>query len=547
MKDVYRFMKSSLSTDPQYRWVRRIEERFSSFKASLATIIDLRRAAGHKLSLEVCRHYLDWARVLGDAQLAKRIMGTLMPIDVLEPDVHCYNYFMEACCWNRAWSKKEEFRLRVTPRILAIRSTVKRPPDLRGHRVGGARGIRYNMLSMFKKLVARGHQGNEETFTTLMVAMGRENDLTGAKSILRSVYNIDVDLLAQLDEEEVETPTFYKDNSPLRPSARLLFTVAHIFGSNNQVGTALNLVDYISRQYNLQISLNVWMQLFEWTLVLQLKRTPIERKQGQHIGQVPQGTLEKLWDTMTDTPHNVKPGVIMHTLRARARRDAFHLEDTLQNLRLAREELESSRRRLQLFSTELVSWIEDHVDQISKDSILPTEWYIIRRNFLMQSLKVDRDVQLVATAVRQVASDFHWPQYAPPEVRQEPDQARGRQKRIEWQKEHHTRILEWERRTLPNLLLEFAEYLPNSIVYKTTGGWIAIDGKQSRNVIVNRSWGDQLRRTGIMRAVLDTEDYGNMLEGMKRLPQLLEDEKAMALVMGFKRMKAEKIPEGIVT
>ena len=547
MKDVYRFMKPSLSSEPEYRWVRRFDERLISFKISLETIIRVRREAGHKLSLEVCRHYLDWARILGDAGLAKHIMWHMIPADAVEPDLHCYNYFMEACCWNHAWSKSEQWRLRVTPQILAIRGVYRRPADLKGHRIGGAPGLRYKMLSTFKELVAKGHKGNEETFTTLMVAMGRENDLTGAKSILRSVYNIDVDLLEQLDEEEIETPTFYEDDSPLRPSARLLFTVAHVFGSNNEIGTAMKLVDYISRQYNLQILPDVWMHLFEWSLILQFRRTTSERKQGQGLGYVPQGTLEQLWVTMTDAPHNMKPNVVMHTLRARARRDALHLEDTLECLRTAREELDSSRRRLQLCSVELVSWIEDHTDQLHEGFLLPTEWYKLRRNFLMESLKVDRDLQLLAIAVRQVLSEFHWPEYTPPNISQEPNEARRQELWKEWDNQYQSKALDWERRQLPVLLEYFAEYLPNNLVYKTTGGYFSINGKDYRNDLVSELWGDQLTRTGIMRASLDTEDHDKMLEGMRRLPQMLKDAEKFTAGIAKKRamaMMALKVRQG---
>lgn len=524
MKDVYRFMKPSISNDPTYRWVRRLEERFIMFKVHLNTIINIRRDSGHKLTLEVCRHFLDCARIMGDSEMAKHVMWRLMRSDEVVPDLHCYNYYMEACCWNHAWSKSEQWRLRVTPRILSIRAKHNRPADLKGHRVGKSAGLRYEMLALFKKLVADGHKGNEETFTTLMVAMGRENDLSGAKSILRSVYNINVDLLTQLDEEEVETPTYYEDDSPLRPSARLLFTVAHVFGSNNEVALASKLVDYISRQYNLQIPFDVWFHLFEWTLVLQLKRSASERKQGLALGQVGPATLQQLWDDMTDAPHNIIPDLVMRTLRARARRDALQFEDTVSDLRIARDELEINRRNLHLLSEELLSWLQSHTIELREGTKLSVEWYNLRRRFILESLRVDRDLTLLATALRQVFSEFHWPQYTPTDINEEPDKERRRELQKAWDDGYHSRALEWERCRLPSLMEEFAEYLPNRLTYKVTGGYVGINGgKAHRNALIRTLWGDQLRRTGIMRAALDTEDYDKMLEGMRQLPALLAE------------------------
>jgi hypothetical protein len=284
-KGVYRFMKPDLTSEPTYRWVRHIGNRFGSFSAQLYKITAIRREAGHKLSLDDYRHLLDCAKIMGHAHTARHVMWKMMKEDGIKPDLQCYNHFMEAHCWSHAYSKGEQWRLRVTPRILEIRSKYRRPPDLKGHRTG-IWGIRYRMLTLFKEMVAEGFKGDEATFSALMVAMGREGDLNGAKSILRSVYNIDVDLLQQVDEEEVETPRFYEADSPLRPSARLLFSVAHVWGSNNEATLAFKLVDYISRQYNLEIPFHVWTHLLEWTLLLVLRRTGTEIRQGQHQGHV---------------------------------------------------------------------------------------------------------------------------------------------------------------------------------------------------------------------------------------------------------------------
>jgi hypothetical protein len=521
-KVVYRFLKPSLTSDPTYRWVRHIGDRFTSFSIQLYTIIGMRRAAGHKLTLDDYRHMLDCARTIGHLPMATQVMWKMMKEDEIEPDLQCYNHLMEAHCWSHAWSKSEQWRLRVTPRILEIRGKYRRPSDLKGHRTGKW-GLRYMMLTLFKQMVAEGYKGDEATFTTLMTAMGRESDLIGVKSILRSVYNIDVDLLQQVDEEEVETPRFYEAQSPLRPSARLLFTVAHVWGSNNQPALAFKLVDYISRQYDLQIPTHVWVHLIEWTLLLGLRRSGTEIRQGQDLGQVPHETWERLWEAMTDAPHYVEPDCKMLTMRARAQRDALKLDDTLATLKEAREKLDAGRRQLFGISEQVMSWIERWIADGRTDDVLPAEWYNLRRKFLMGSLETDRDLQLLITASRQVFKEFHWAEYAPLHVRRERGDPQREQLWKEWNLGYRSRLLEWERRRLPALLEEYAEYFPTTLLYKTSGGYVAINGKEHRTAVVMEAWRGQMRKNGIIRAAIDTDNYYQMVEGMRRLPGIVKD------------------------
>ena len=520
VKEVYRFMKPSLTSDPTYRWIRHIGDRFASFSIQLYTIVGMRREAGHKLTLDDYRHLLDCARTMGHLPMAKQVMWRMMTEDGVEPDLQCYNHLMEAHCWSHAWSKSEQWRLRVTPRMLQIRATYWRQPDLKGHRVGPS-GLRYKTLALFKEMVARGFKGDESTFTTLMTAMGRENDLAGAKSILRSVYNIDVDLLQQVDEEEVETPTFYEADSPLCPSARLLFTVAHVWGSNNEPVLAYRLVDYISRQYDLRIPFRVWMHLLEWTFVVGLRRSGTEIRQGQDLGQVSHETLERLWEAMTDAPHDVEPDNRMLTMRARSQRDVLKFDETLRSLKDGRDKLDARRRQLLGLSEQVMNWIDGWIKDGRTDDVLPAEWYDLRRAFLIGTLETDRDLQLMITATRQVFKEFHWPESAPPELRRD----RGHPEReASWRKfnsGYQSRLLEWERRLLPSLLDGWAEYFPNSLLYKTSGGYIGINGKEHRAGVINGIWNGQMRKNGIIRAAIDTDNYQQLVEGMRRLPGVM--------------------------
>lgn len=481
-KDIYRYMKPSLATQPRYRWVRTTEERLETFAEYLDEIVSLRRSR-HQLTKDVCTHLLHCARVLGDGPMARQVWQILIPEDGLQHDldVHAYNCYTEAICWSNAFSEAEQWRLRVTPRILGIRRANNPPPDLSGHRTGPL-GLRHETLVYFRRMVGQMLDGNEETFTNLMIAMGREGDIAGAMSILKSVYNIDVDLLLEVDEEEVETPTFYELDSPLRPTARLLYTIAHVFGSNNDIGLAFKLVDFVSRQYDLRIPFNVWMHLFDWAFVLSLRRSGAKRRQGQATGQVPHAIIDTLWTEMTDEPHNIQPDVVMHTRRARSMRDRGMLRESLDSIQAAKTLFEGSRGDAERLGVELLA-VTDQIlttqPPASPLQVVPAEWFDLRRQFILSSLIEDRDLQLLIVTVRLTLTENNWLKD-------------GRHE-------------EWERRRLPDLIADYTEYLPNTLAYRTRAGLIEMTGLKSARVGAARSGMAMSRRNGLLRTHIEKE------------------------------------------
>ena len=478
-KDVYRYIKPSLATQPRYRWVRAIEERLDCLVEQLNEIITLRRSAGHQLSKDVYSHLLHCARVLGNGPMARQVWQAMILEDRLQQylDVKDYNCYMEAMCWSNAFSKTEQWRLRVTPRATGLRRAHNPPSDLSGHRTGPL-GLRHETLITFRKMVGQKLDGDEETFTNLMVAMGREGDIAGVKSILKSVYNIDVDLLLEVDEEEVETPTYYEPGSPLRPTPRLLYTIAHVFGSNNDIGLAFKLVDFVSRQYDLRIPFDVWMHLFNWALVLSIRRSGAKKRQGQDIGQVPNTIIDRLWTEMTDEPHNIMPDIVMHTYRARSLRDRGMIHQCVESIDLAKSLFEKSRGEAEQLGMEVLAFTDQILTHRLPNTvqIVPAEWFNLRRRFLLTSIIEDRDLQLLIVTIRLAFAEEKW-----------------------------LKFKEWERPQLPNLIAKFAEYLPNSLAYRTKSGLIEMTGLKWDRVEAARSGMVMSRRNGILRAHMDCD------------------------------------------
>lgn len=163
-----------------------------------------------------------------------------------------------------------------------------------------------------------GAVANEESFRIVMTALAREGDLETVQSILHRMWNINVDGLRKGKDEEALKPKYMDPSNPLRPTANLLFTVAHAFGINNDIPIALRLVDFIARHYDLQIPRETWEQLFEWTFVLSLPRTGVKaRTDGTREGELPQQAVANLWNTMTGTAYLIKPtmGMYNHLMR----------------------------------------------------------------------------------------------------------------------------------------------------------------------------------------------------------------------------------------
>ncbi|MCJ1445006.1 MAG: hypothetical protein MMC23_005510 [Stictis urceolatum] len=290
------------------------------------------RDTGPSLDVATYKILLRIASVNGDANLAHDIFASMSAED---RDTEVYNLYFAAKCWDNISDPLEHHSLRVTDRSLFLRS-----PAFFGHKYRhrgyrtGDRGLRAEITSLFNEMVASGIIPNTHTFCQLMIAMGREGDLEGAEQVLKRVWDVDV---GQIMAAESDTICFENDLSPdsLRyPNPMALFTIAHVYGSNNQISTALRLVDYVSRKYSLEIDLRTWSELAEWTFVVTYRRTgrtSYSEKRRQRFKEESKGwlspeTFENLWRTMTGEPYNINPTLRMHDMRIRAlgRLGRFH-------------------------------------------------------------------------------------------------------------------------------------------------------------------------------------------------------------------------------
>jgi hypothetical protein len=126
-----------------------------------------------------------------------------------------------------------------------------------------------------------------------------------------------VEQLLASNEAELLVPKHYPRHSPFHPTRLLLYSIAHTYGINNQIPTALRLIDYISSQYSVPIPIDVWKVLLQWTFVLSVdpkrkRRNGEPVDTGKDIGQLPREAVSNLWNTMISEPYKIKPTLEMY-------------------------------------------------------------------------------------------------------------------------------------------------------------------------------------------------------------------------------------------
>ncbi|KEF53127.1 uncharacterized protein A1O9_11035 [Exophiala aquamarina CBS 119918] len=483
-RDLHYHLSPTLETRPQFRYVKSFEERTTTFINILNKLTEERINAVRAIPLRVHCHLLKCHAACGRADLAKHVFYKSMPEDQLMPDRACYNYLMEALTWNNAYSGRERYKLRVTGDRLAFRSYDDRPLNLAGHGVASPSNpenkdsIRIQVLKIFNDLVRQGISGDEATFCHLMIAMGREGDMEGVKSILKSVWNIDIDGLNAYDEEELESPTFYVENSILRPSERLLFTIAHIFGSNNQIDTASTLLDYVSRHYNMEISSKVWNHLLGWAYSLFSQGRPWQRRRGLNIGRPSAAAVESLFAVLQGEPYNIQFGIVPLHYRIRVRLAKRVLDPLLSDVRDCLRQLDDDRLQLSTLYDKLRVLVLDNYGDTHQGDLATVGFLNLRREFILTALRTEAHLQMMIVNLRNMFKENHFA---------------GGGKEVEYS---------WRR--LPKLILEFPDFLPNIVPYYTPTGHVMLILKETRKqaILETNTW--QMTRTSSLRNMLDT-------------------------------------------
>ncbi|KAI1981883.1 hypothetical protein LOZ53_005179 [Ophidiomyces ophidiicola] len=453
------------------------------FAETLRMIVERRRSAGFTIGLAEYTHLLSCYASMGHGEMADKIWEEMVAHRI-EPNVQCYNYLMEAKAWNRCYTAKENHRLRSTRWIYEKRRWWPSNPGYQGYKTGED-GVRDEVHQLFNSMIENGLNPNEATFLHIMTAASREWDIGAVKNTLRTVWGVDVDLLDN-DQNDHPQVVVYATSSPLHPSPRLLYTVAHIFGSNNDFATALKLVDFISQSYSIPVPQYVWQELLQWSFILSLERFGPKAEENM-IGKIPRDSPLKLFEVCTSTPYNTPPTFKMHDMITKVGWIRQSKNRTFQNMHAGRQLfLTTLRKRNQLFQELIIMHkklafskersdslqhssadddifksfsphdedyklpkpaFEYHLTHLYPSITYPGAYWELYDSLKLLNIRVAREALYIQRWIRLVFSRRKWT---------------GTKER-------------WERQELPDFIAEWREFLPYRVFYHIKSGAIEFE------------------------------------------------------------------------
>lgn len=446
----YRDMHRPLHpTTVQAKGYRSLESIFEGFAEKLATVVQLREHAGHVLGLAEYTHLLDCARAAGDAAMADVVWDN-MKTDEVRPDVQCYNHFMEVKVWHVAYTGKEKYHLRMTPFAYRKRRFAQPNNGWQGYGTAG-RSVRKEVLGILKEMSEEGHQGDETTFVNVLLACSRVGHVKGIRNVLKTAWNIDLDaLLAEPDDSKIPPVRAYDASSPLRPTQRLLFALAHVLGTNNDMSSALRTVDFVANAYNLTISERVWRELFERTFVLSRPRFGPDAKRNAK-GKVSYDFLVFMYETMTAAPYHVRPTIEIYHMLAKTAWDRDRLSAFSRYMRAAYDILLDTRRQRNKARSVVQGYLDALKSHPHQTRVILTSRGLTSalNTYDLLRLRAAQQTTIMERLARLLIINHRWT---------------GRDNPV------------WERVLLPQAIDEWQDFLPKSFVYPLRTGLVQFRG-----------------------------------------------------------------------
>ena len=298
-----------------------VNQLLEDYMTRIRVIMMNLRKTGKKLRLADYRILLRCARACCFGDVADELWNDMKEFQVI-PDTACYNHYLAAKCWDGSHVAVTRHTFRVTPFSLRARSVPRRDPRFVNYRVklGGIKSV---MSDIMTDMLRHHVHSNEETFRHVMTSLAREGEMDGVKELLHKIFDIDVDfVMTNINSSNLSKTPRLSADSPFYPTEKLLFTIAHVYGSNNDIPTALRLVDHVSQLYSIPISENTWREMLYWTFILATPSTGARgRKWFGDLGRLPFNNVDEVFKTMVGPPYNIIPTMEMvRMLMSNARR-----------------------------------------------------------------------------------------------------------------------------------------------------------------------------------------------------------------------------------
>lgn len=149
---------------------------------------------------------------------------------------------------------------------------------------------------------------DEELLCTSMIAFARGGNLTN----LRGVVTLRGFRL-KFDEYEGITVArggkTFRPGNPREPTKRILSAIVESFGCMSRITTARELLIHFSKWHNIEIPHETWSSLLNWAYVSASKPFQAQQKLmgGYAVNAVKPFDIERIWETMTSYPYNIEP------------------------------------------------------------------------------------------------------------------------------------------------------------------------------------------------------------------------------------------------
>ncbi|EED22012.1 conserved hypothetical protein [Talaromyces stipitatus ATCC 10500] len=250
------------------RGIRPIRDILQDFLPSMNRFISAWCSGGNKLGLVEYKHLLRISSSLGNLTSVSNIWRR-MKREGVEPDLQCYNFLLHAMVWYHSVYGPERYHLRVTPYYLQKRNY----GEQRGFRGfgTGARSVLKDVNAVASEMQNAGLAFDEDVYINLFLAGARVGSQQKMNSILKEIWMVDVEAIAT-KSDEIGSARPLVESSPLYPTRKLLWAVAHAYGCNNSFNWAVLTVEYISNQYGIEVTDDIWAELFERAFVLSRNR-----------------------------------------------------------------------------------------------------------------------------------------------------------------------------------------------------------------------------------------------------------------------------------
>lgn len=429
--------------------VKRLESLVQEYLDVVFDVVLRRRKAGCIMSRADYATLLTMARITGSRASAKALWR-LMNDDDITPNTVCYNQYLAAIVWHDLYAGVRH-KSRVKPFFTLARSSRPLGASLDNYKIGQY-GLKRLTMAVFNEMLRRDVRADEETFCTVISGLARHGDVDGLESILDTVWGIDVGAI--MSGKESEPATKMKKSSLLYPSNRLMYTIAHAFGINNDIPKALRVVDYILRHFEVRANRRVWEELFSMTFVLSAPRTSKETVDVPKERPVlPIESVNKLWNTMIAPPYSIAPSVKMYDLLIKNLFHRHRPQDMLERMHEARRIYLLSRLWLRAAFRRLHVAVEEQRQGLASST--PIE--VLQRTWDASELKRRRNVLLMKRWLRLLLASTRM-----------------------WARTGDTTL---SHVMVPHLLESWHSFAPSTVRYHTADGVVEIVMRRSRQII----------------------------------------------------------------